>query len=147
MSTFKTFFLLPLFLLAFSFQSYSIELSGDQIIGVWLTKDNKAKIQIYKVKDRYFGKIISGDLYEADGKTLKKDTKNENSSKRNATIKDLVLLNNFSFEDGIWSGGTIYDPESGSTYSCKIKLKGTKLEIRGYIGISLFGRTEIWQRA
>ncbi|MBN1327649.1 MAG: DUF2147 domain-containing protein, partial [Candidatus Cloacimonetes bacterium] len=45
-----------------------------------------------------------------------------------------------------WKGGTIYDPESGKTYSCTMKLSGDQLEIRGFIGISLLGRTEVWSR-
>jgi uncharacterized protein (DUF2147 family) len=46
-----------------------------------------------------------------------------------------------------WSEGTIYDPENGSTYSCVIKLKDDNtLDIRGYVGIKTFGRTDVWKR-
>jgi uncharacterized protein (DUF2147 family) len=45
-----------------------------------------------------------------------------------------------------WSGGKIYDPDNGKTYACKLELKDGKLRIRGYVGISLFGRTEVWTR-
>jgi len=49
--------------------------------------------------------------------------------------------------DGEWSGGTIYDPNNGKTYSCKLKLTGPDtLKVRGYIGISLIGRSETWKR-
>ena len=46
-----------------------------------------------------------------------------------------------------WTGGSLYDPESGKIYSGKIALNpnGT-LNLRGYIGISLFGRAEVWSR-
>ncbi|MBC8051913.1 MAG: DUF2147 domain-containing protein [Sphingobacteriaceae bacterium] len=129
-------------------EGYSQDHSADKIVGVWLTSGGKAKVQIYKENSRYFGKLISGDdLYEKDGRTLKKDTENPDASMRVNTVKNLVLLKNFQFKDEAWTGGTIYDPKNGSTYSCKMRLKGTKLEIRGYIGISLFGRTEIWQRS
>jgi uncharacterized protein (DUF2147 family) len=50
--------------------------------------------------------------------------------------------------DGIWSGGEILDPKDGQTY--KVRLKpvegGARLEVRGYIGAPLFGRTQVWQR-
>jgi len=129
-------------------QGFSQEVPADKVLGIWLTSSGKAKVQIYKEDNRFFGKLVSGeDLYEADKKTLKRDTKNANTAMRANTVKNLVLLKDFQFKDGIWTGGTIYDPENGSTYSCKMQIKGTKLEIRGYIGISLFGRTEIWQRS
>jgi uncharacterized protein (DUF2147 family) len=49
--------------------------------------------------------------------------------------------------DGAWSGGFIYDPNSGKTYRCKLKLKDRNtLKLRGYIGISLLGRTDVWTR-
>lgn len=49
--------------------------------------------------------------------------------------------------DGRWSVGQIYDPNSGKTYSCKLKLiDRNTLYVRGYIGISLIGRTETWRR-
>jgi uncharacterized protein (DUF2147 family) len=57
------------------------------------------------------------------------------------------MLKNFSFDENEWNGGTIYDPENGKTYNCKIAIRdGNKLDVRGYIGISLLGRTETWFR-
>jgi uncharacterized protein (DUF2147 family) len=49
--------------------------------------------------------------------------------------------------DNKYVDGTIYDPKNGKTYSCKMTCKGKKLDIRGYIGISLIGRTTTWERA
>ena len=49
--------------------------------------------------------------------------------------------------EGKWSGGTIYDPDSGHTYSCHLELlEANKLKLRGYFGVSLLGRTQIWTR-
>ena len=60
----------------------------------------------------------------------------------------MVLKNsstkNFEFDDGEWTNGTIYDPTNGKTYSCVIKYRNGKLDLRGYIGISLIGRTQTW---
>jgi uncharacterized protein (DUF2147 family) len=48
---------------------------------------------------------------------------------------------------GTWENGEIYDPKSGKTYSCVMKLESAdKLSIRGYMGISLIGRSEVWTR-
>jgi uncharacterized protein (DUF2147 family) len=58
----------------------------------------------------------------------------------------MEILSGFTYEDGRWTGGEIYDPKSGKTYSCNMKLKANKLEIRGYVGLSLFGRTTTWTR-
>jgi uncharacterized protein (DUF2147 family) len=59
-----------------------------------------------------------------------------------------VILTAFKFDgDGEWKGGDIYDPESGKTYSSYMYLKDRNtLKVRGYVGVSLFGRTETWTR-
>lgn len=143
----KMFLAIALLLAVPALFSFSAVNQGDEILGMWLTSNGKAKVRIYRAGDQYFGKLVGGsDLYEADGKTPKKDVKNDDPSRRGRTVKDLVFLNGFKYSDGSWTDGTIYDPKNGSTYSCKMKLKGASLEIRGYIGISLFGRTEIWKR-
>jgi len=60
----------------------------------------------------------------------------------------LNLLEGLRFDDGIWDDGTIYDPKSGKTYSCQITLKSANiLEVKGYIGFSLIGRTVEWTKA
>ncbi|ULQ52057.1 DUF2147 domain-containing protein [Flavihumibacter fluvii] len=122
--------------------------AGDKILGHWLNEEKDGRIEIYKNGNKYFGKLVWGDkIFEADGKTSKKDVHNEDKNLRSRNLLGLVLLTNFTFDDGVWNDGKIYDPKSGKTYSCNIKFKGDKLEIRGYVGISLFGRTTIWTRA
>jgi uncharacterized protein (DUF2147 family) len=58
------------------------------------------------------------------------------------------MLKDFVYQEkSEWSEGTIYDPLNGSTYSCTIKMTDPNtLEIRGYIGVSAFGRTDVWKR-
>jgi uncharacterized protein (DUF2147 family) len=57
-------------------------------------------------------------------------------------------LSGFKFAgDNLWEDGTIYDPENGKTYRCKITLESpNRLNVRGFVGISLFGRTTVWTR-
>jgi uncharacterized protein (DUF2147 family) len=120
----------------------------DAILGIWLNADKDAKIQIYKNGNSYFGKIVwNKTVYEPDGVTVRKDTKNPDPKLRTRNINGLVILTQFKYEDDEWVDGKIYDPKSGKTYSSKMKLDGTKLDIRGYVGVSLFGRTTSWTRS
>jgi uncharacterized protein (DUF2147 family) len=120
---------------------------GDKVLGVWLSEEKDGKVEIYKAGNKYMGKLIwSNKMYEADGVTSKKDLKNAEEKLRNRNLKDLLLLTEFIFEDGAWTDGKIYDPKSGKTYSSTMKLEGNTLNIRGYVGISLLGRTTVWTR-
>ncbi|WP_423147332.1 DUF2147 domain-containing protein [Rubrolithibacter danxiaensis] len=115
---------------------------AEAITGVWLTEDKKGKVEIYNSGGKYFGKIVWGK----DAST-KKDVNNPDPKLRNRTLLNLVILSDFTFDKDEWNGGKIYDPETGKTYSCTMKLQNGKLAIRGYIGISAFGRTTTWTRA
>jgi uncharacterized protein (DUF2147 family) len=120
---------------------------ADDIKGVWINKDKDAKIEIYKSGDTYYGKISwMKEMYEADGKTLKKDVRNANEKERNRTIINLNILSGFRFDEGEWTGGELYDPKSGKTYKSKMKLRNGSLEIRGYVGSPMFGKTTIWTK-
>jgi uncharacterized protein (DUF2147 family) len=119
----------------------------DKIFGTWMSEDKTGKIDVYKANGKYFGKLIWGKtMYEPDGTTSRKDVKNKDEKLRSRNLKDLVMLYDFTYHDEAWDGGQIYDPYSGNTYSCTLKLKDGKLNIRGYIGVSLFGRTSVWER-
>lgn len=122
--------------------------NADAVTGIWLNEEKDAKIQIFRSGDTYAGKLVwIANAYEADGKTPRKDSKNPDAALRNRGLLNLVILNGFEFDDGEWEDGKIYDPKSGKTYSSKMKLKGNTLEIRGYVGISLLGRTTVWTRS
>jgi uncharacterized protein (DUF2147 family) len=134
-------------LLSTSFLFGQNTVKQDGILGVWLSEQKDGKIEIYKSGNKFFGKLIWGnEMFEADGKTSKKDTKNTDEKLRTRNLKDLILLSDFVYEDNTWTGGKIYDPQTGKTYSCTMKLKNNVLNIRGYVGISLFGRTSEWTK-
>ncbi|HVA55299.1 MAG TPA: DUF2147 domain-containing protein [Gammaproteobacteria bacterium] len=128
---------------------------ADAILGVWTTQDGKARVEIVQQNGLYLGQIVwlKEPLYPADddqgmsGKA-KVDRMNPDASLKTRPIIGLPLVNGFHYAGAdAWTGGTIYDPESGKTYSCKISLMSDgALRVRGYVGILLFGRTEIWQR-
>ena len=132
--------------LLFSSQIFA-QTAADKVVGVWLTQNKDGKIEIYKAGNQYYGKLVWGkELYEKDGKTLKKDIQNPDKKLQSRTLLNLVLLTGFLYKDEYWQEGKIYDPESGKTYNSIIKLEGNKLKLTGYIGITLFGRTEVWER-
>jgi uncharacterized protein (DUF2147 family) len=138
----KTLLLTALVFLSACF--YAQTFSADAIVGIWLTASGKAKVQIYKEGDKYNGKIVwlKNPTYE-DGK-VKVDKNNPEKSKQGFPLLGLNMLKGFVFDDGEWEDGTIYDPENGKTYSCTMKMRNGFLDLRGYIGISLIGRTQTW---
>jgi uncharacterized protein (DUF2147 family) len=134
-------------LIFFSLNIQSQTLKGDEAIGTWLVGNSKAKIKIYKVNNKYNGKIVwLREPNNPDG-SIKVDKNNPDEPKRKQPLMGLDLLKDFVFEDNQWDNGTIYDPENGKTYKCKITYRDGKLDVRGYIGFSLIGRTDVWFRA
>lgn len=124
------------------FAQSNSKLKGDVILGVWTNPVKDAKFEIYKKDNKYFGKIIWG----TGGDT--KDSKNPDPNLRSRDLVGLTILKNFVLSsNNIWEDGSIYDPKDGKTYSCKLTLtSANKIDVRGYVGISLFGRTETWTR-
>ncbi|MBS7564657.1 DUF2147 domain-containing protein [Mucilaginibacter sp. Bleaf8] len=119
---------------------------ADDILGRWVNSSGEGQIQIYKKGSEYFGKLSWIKLPNDEAGKPKTDKKNPDPALRSRPILGLEILKDFTFDDDTYEGGTIYDPKSGKTYSCKMTLDGTRLKMRGYIGVSLLGRTEIWTR-
>jgi len=131
-----------------SLDTYS-QNKADDILGVWLTGGKEpAKVQITKIGERFYGKIIWLKNPTENGKP-RIDGNNPNKEKSNNPIIGLVILKDFKFNgDDEWKGGDIYDPENGKTYSSYMYLKDKNtLKVRGYVGVSLIGRTETWTRS
>jgi|HubBroStandDraft_5_1064220.scaffolds.fasta_scaffold36638_2 uncharacterized protein (DUF2147 family) len=126
----------------------------DAVLGTWVTADGKARVEIVKAEDVYSGNIVwlKQPLYPADDKIApgkpKVDRNNPDKTQQDRPIIGLPLIKGFKYAgDNVWSDGTIYDPESGNLYSCKLTLMmDGSLRVRGYRGISLFGETQIWTR-
>jgi uncharacterized protein (DUF2147 family) len=119
---------------------------ADDLLGKWLNPSGEGQIQIYKKDSKYYGKLVWLKIPDRDGKP-KTDIKNPDPSLRSKPELGLEILKDFTFNgEDVYEDGTIYDPKSGKTYRCKMTLESNHLKIRGYIGISLFGRTEVWTR-
>lgn len=135
-------------LLAFSSSILFAQTESDAILGVWETGSGKARVKIDKVGDKFYGKIVwLREPLNEEGKP-KVDKNNPDENLRSVPILGYKLIKDFSYKgEKTWEDGTIYDPENGSTYSCTIKMTDeSTLDVRGFIGVSLFGRTDVWKR-
>lgn len=134
-------------LILFNVLSYpSDELNpSDKIVDFWFNEDKDAIIKIFKQSGKFTGQIVWSEK-AINNTNYSRDIKNPNPQLRSRAIIGLVILQDFIFKKkNRWKNGTIYDPNNGKTYKCNITANddGT-LNIRGYIGHPLFGRTTIW---
>lgn len=122
--------------------------------GNWTTIDDAS----HKPKSIVSLSVSGGQLNGKIVKIYKENVANPNEttcSKCNGALKDQPLIGLMIVQglkenaDGSWSGGTITDPENGKVYKCSItpSADGKTLAVRGYIGVSLLGRTQTWQKA
>jgi len=128
--------------------TFSVEAQTASIFGKWHSISSKTgkvdgTIEIYKENNKAYAKIIE-IANPADRDKICIYCKGKN---KNKPILGMVILDGLKKNGDEWSGGKILDPKSGNVYKCYIKLKDVStLKLRGYIGISLFGRTEYWKR-
>lgn len=128
------------FALLFVTLTTALAQEADKIVGTYLTEKKNAKVRISKQGEKYIGSIIWSITEGA------KDKNNPKESERTKPLVGKLILKDFEYDGkNVWDEGTIYDPESGKTYSCKItRQKDGSLKVRGFIGISLVGRTSVW---
>jgi len=116
---------------------------AERIVGNWLTEGRDGIIEISRASDgTYQGRIVGGN----DPQRL--DQHNPDESKRSQTVRGQTIVHGMKYDgDGRWTGGSIYDPDSGRTYKCKLELlDANRLQVRGFIGFSLLGRSQVWTR-
>ena len=119
----------------------------DSIIGQWYTQEGTSAVEIYKCENLYCGKIVWLKNPKNEEGNEKVDTKNPDVKMRDRRLMGLSILSGFKYKgDDTWTDVKIYDPKNGKTYSCKMSLDGDKLNVRGYVGFSLLGRTAVWTR-
>jgi uncharacterized protein (DUF2147 family) len=124
--------------------------------GLWKTIDDKtgkprSLIRITQIENSEYIAIVEKGLRESDtgDRVCDKCTDERKGQK----IIGMTIAKNLKAKEGDnpnreYQGGEILDPENGKTYKCKMKLSedGNKLEVRGFVGVSLFGRSQIWTR-
>jgi uncharacterized protein (DUF2147 family) len=122
---------------------------SDAIVGVWKNGEGTGMIKIIRNGEKYQGKIVwlKEPIDPETGKP-KLDKNHPDEKVRNRPVLGLTNTWGFVYKgENVWDDGVIYDPKNGNTYDCTIKLKDNNtLEVRGYIGISLIGRTDVWTR-
>lgn len=122
---------------------------ADRLIGIWEPSHGKAKVKVEKIGEKYYGKIVwLREPVDPETEKPKVDKNNPDEKMRSTPLRGYRILKDFQYTSkNEWTEGTIYDPENGNTYNCIIKMTDDNtLDIRGYIGISTFGRTDIWKR-
>jgi len=148
----KKIIILLILSLFFSHLLYSQSKKPDEIIGKWITENGEAKVEIFKIGEIYYGKIIwLNEPIDKDTGKPKKDKNNSDQKLKERPIMGLVIVSGFIFDGkNQWEEGTIYDAKSGKTYNCYINFENlNKIKVRGYIGKSWMGlgRTTYWTRA
>lgn len=118
----------------------------DEILGTWKSNLEKGHVEITRDGDTYSGKIVWLKKPAYPDGTLKTDKNNPDKDMRSEPLLGLVVVKNPVFVKDHWESGSIYDPESGKTYSCRVTLKDNALNLRGYMGTSQIGRTQTWTR-
>lgn len=114
--------------------------------GYWYTQGQESVVEIVKKRGIYSGRIIwLKEPYDEDGEPWC-DTENPDTILQDQTITGLPILKEFRLRNNSLRDGTIYDPNSGKKYRCIITLSDDQLSVRGYVGVTLLGRTEKWTK-
>lgn len=112
-------------------------------MGYWKTESSKSKVHVYSCGDKICGKIV--ELREPNDPATGQPKKDPEGK----PMLQMEIMKNFSAAgEGKWEGGTVYDPKEGKEYSGEFTMSedGNTMHLRGYIGISLLGRTQDWHR-
>lgn len=122
--------------------------SGEEaILGKWESDKKDVKLEIFRQGDKYYGKYLWGNqIVESDGVTSRKDVKNPDPKLRTRDLIGITSLTGLRWDGKEYVDGKIYDAPSGDSYSCKVWIKKDKMYLRGFMGLSLLGRTVIFHR-
>lgn len=130
-----------LFLCALFF-SLTLASGADPIEGVWRMSDGKATMKVTIEKGKLVGRITA-----VKDKSRTHDTKNPDAKLRGRKIIGLPIVWGFYKKGEKWEGGRVYDSSDGKSYKGKIWMEGKNtLVMRGYVGVSLLGKSAKWSR-
>lgn len=146
--------LLSLFTLMFAVFAVSLSANAqdekaDKLEGVWQPSDGRSYVKIDKIGNKFYGRVVWLKEPNDEKGNPRVDENNPDKSLRSTPLKGYRILKDFVYDEKeeIWKDGTIYDPKNGTTYNCKIELKEENtIEVRGYVGSAVFGRTDTWTR-
>lgn len=122
------------------------QVNSNTIVGIWEMDDKTAKMEVYKVGDEYRAKLLWGeDIVNEDGSS-KQDVNNPDENLRNKDLVGAEYLTGLKFEDDEWEDGKVYNNGNGKWYNCYVWMKKGVLNLRGYLGLPMFGQTTEWNR-
>ena len=120
-------------------------------LGSWTTVDDKtgkpkSVVEVYEARDGSLAGRVSEILQSDHGPNPVCDQCSGNN--KDKPVEGMVILWGIKQKDGAWEGGKILDPSNGKIYSVRVTPidGGNKLEVRGFMGFSLLGRTQTWVR-
>lgn len=112
--------------------------------GLWQTPTNGGQVEIARCGNSLCGKLVSSNHIREN--PALKDVKNKDESQRVRTLKNLQMLYDFTGGPAKWTGGKVYNPDDGGTYSGTIELIGeNQLKLKGCI-VAPFCKTQVWTR-
>jgi len=127
------------------FITFSVFAQKNEIIGHWKTIDDstgetESVVEIFKKSDeKYYGRVVQMLVKPDNDNCVKcKD------DRKNKPLIGLEIIRGLTKDGNEFTGGTITDSKNGKSYECTITRDGEKLNVRGYIGFSLIGRTQVW---
>lgn len=127
---------------------YAADLSP---LGLWKTIDDntgqpRGFVRIREVNGQYEGKVEK--IFPKPGEPPHPNCEKCQGNRRNEPVMGMTILWGLTRQGDEYQGGEILDPENGKVYRAQMKLldNGQKLDVRGFIGFSLFGRSQIWIR-
>jgi len=140
--------------LALAFASSLAAAQAASPAGLWKTVDDKTKkekslVRIVETNGVYTGKVEKVIDPDAPKDAVCKDCTDD---RKDQPVVGMTIIRNMKQSYGdkaVFEGGDVLDPNNGKVYKAKLKLidNGSKLEVRGYIGLPMLGRTQTWQRA
>jgi len=138
--------ILTIVMLLLCMACFAQKLPADQILGTWQCSDYK--IEVFKSGSNYCAKLLwSKNMFEADGKTSRKDSNNPDAKLKDRPVQGLTHITALVFRDGEYVDGKLYSVQDGNTYSLKGKLNSVNdLETRGYKGVPMLGKSFKWKR-
>jgi uncharacterized protein (DUF2147 family) len=116
--------------------------------GTWVNIDDetgqaKSEIELYVEQGKLYGRVLRLLLPEDQGKKCV----NCKGKDQNKPIEGLLIVRGLSRENADWTDGKIMDPANGKSYDCTIRLEDPNtLNVRGFLGFSFLGRTQVWKR-
>ncbi len=134
------------------FTSFALAQNTDPALGIWKTIDDKTNQALSLIKIDLVNGMLEGTViktFPPAGETPLLYCNLCKDERKDKPIIGMKIMTDLKRDQpGVWSGGKILDPKEGEVYKVKITTEdGKKMDVRGYIGFPLLGRTQVWYKA